>query len=146
MSAKTWITLAIVAALAIGGWFLWHWWQAYQAQGGGNLGLGTNLNSVAPELVGGSAGPQVQPAVSLPVNITLSESVASAQPPATTMEGISAAPDNPLTSGAVTGNGNMGTMSEDTSMDVPLMKQAKPRVTERKTDHRKERRTDRKDR
>lgn len=146
MNKKTMITLAIVGALAVGGYFLWQWWKAYQAQGGGNLGLGTNLNSVAPELVGGSSGPQVQPAVSLPVNITLTESVASAQPPAVTMEGISAAPDNPLTSGAITGNGNMGTMSEDTSMDVPLMKQPPVKRAEHKDVEHKHRRTDKRDR
>lgn len=141
MNRKTVLTVAIVGALAVGGYFLWQWWKGYQAQGGGNLGLGTNLNSVAPELVGGSAGPTVQPAVSLPVNITLSEQVASAQPPAEAMQPVSAAPDNPLTSAAVSGEGAMSSMPEDSSNEVPLMK-ATPSDRADRDDRSKRRETD----
>ena len=141
------LVLAIVAALVVGGWFLWHWWKAYQAQGGGNLGLGTNLNSVAPELVGGSSGPQVQPAVSLPVNITLQETVASAQPPAATFSPLDAIPSNPLSNPESMGAAPdmPGIMTEDTSNDTPLVKQQPTVKTERKRDHRKTRRTSRDD-
>lgn len=41
-------------------------------------GLGTNLNSVAPELVGGSSGPSLGPAVSLPITISLTQPGGSA--------------------------------------------------------------------
>lgn len=67
-----------VAAAAIAAYFLYRWWQNRQAgQVNSPTGaLGTNLNSVAPELVGGSSGPSVGPAVSLPVNITLTSQAA----------------------------------------------------------------------
>lgn len=80
MSKNQKILLA-VAVLAVAGYFGWRWWQARQAaqQGGSPTGaFGTNLNSVAPELVGGSAGPSVGPALSAPVNITLNETSAPA--------------------------------------------------------------------
>jgi len=77
MEKKHKIILAVVA-LAVAGYLAWRWYQNRQAaQDGSPTGaLGTNLNSVAPELVGGSAGPSVGPAVSLPVNITLTEQAA----------------------------------------------------------------------
>lgn len=65
-----------VAVLAVAAYFAWRWWQNRQAANDANSptgSFGTNLNSVAPELVGGSSGPSVGPAVALPVNITLVE-------------------------------------------------------------------------
>ena len=44
-------------------------------------GGSTDLNSVAPELIGGPSGPNITPAVSLPVNITLTEQASQAPPP-----------------------------------------------------------------
>lgn len=75
-----------VAGLALAAYFAYRWWQHRQAgQDSSPTGsLGTNLNSVAPELVGGSSGPSVGPAVSMPLNITLSQP----QPPSSVM------PDN----------------------------------------------------
>lgn len=67
----------IVVAVVIAAYFAWRWWQNRQQSTiqSPTQAFGTNLNSVAPELVGGSAGPSVgsAPAVSLPVNITLTE-------------------------------------------------------------------------
>lgn len=67
--------LLIVAAVAVAGYLGWRWWQGRKAAGGDTSSptgsFGTNLNSVAPELVGGSSGPTAGPAVDLPVNITL---------------------------------------------------------------------------
>lgn len=121
MSSKQMWTLLILVALAVGAWFLWKWWKNYQAQGGGAPQLGTNLNSIAPELVGGSSGPQVQPAVSLPVNITLTETVASAQPPAEVMQPSNATTDNALSMANPTA-GATSTVPEDSSMQTPLIK------------------------
>lgn len=120
MSSKTMWTLLILVALAVGVWFLWKWWKNYQAQGGGAPQLGTNLNSIAPELVGGSSGPQVQPAVSLPVNITLTETVASAQPPAQVMQPSNATTDNALSMANPTA-GATSTVPEDSSQQTPLV-------------------------
>lgn len=70
--------LLLVAGVAVAGYFVWKWWQNRQANGNTSPtgSLGTNLNSVAPELVGGSSGPDVGPAVAMPLNITLQETVA----------------------------------------------------------------------
>lgn len=43
-------------------------------------GGSSNLNSVAPELVGGPSGPDVSPTLSLPVNITLNEESKAPKP------------------------------------------------------------------
>lgn len=69
----------IVVVVAVIAFFAWKWWmRRKQEQQQSNLqsptgSFGTNLNSVAPELVGGSAGPSVgsAPAVSLPVHISI---------------------------------------------------------------------------
>jgi hypothetical protein len=68
----------IVLVIAVAAYFAWQWWKNRQTSDSlqsPTQSFGTNLNSVAPELVGGSAGPSVgsAPAVSLPVNITLTE-------------------------------------------------------------------------
>jgi hypothetical protein len=74
-------TLLIVGAVAIAAWLAWRWYKNRQANTSPSPtgATGTNLNSVAPELIGGSSGPSVGPAVSTPINITLNE--ASAPPP-----------------------------------------------------------------
>lgn len=70
-------------AAAIVAFFVWRWWSNRQANSGGAVAPGgsTDLNSVAPELIGGSSGPNVGPAVSLPVNITLTEQANGAPKP-----------------------------------------------------------------
>jgi|SRR5215472_14210067 len=64
---------AIVAAIVV--YVAYRWYQARQGNQVG--GLGTNLNSVAPELVGGSTGPSVGPALNTPITITLNEAASS---------------------------------------------------------------------
>lgn len=80
MSKKAVRVTVIVLAVAVAAYLGWRWYQNRQAQQGANgmneSGLGTNLNSVAPELVGGSSGPTAGPAVSMPLNITLQETAA----------------------------------------------------------------------
>jgi hypothetical protein len=70
-----------LAVLAIAGYLAWRWWQARQAATPGGGQLGTNLNSIAPELVGGSSGPVAQPAFDVPVNITVSSESPPPQSP-----------------------------------------------------------------
>lgn len=81
MSKNTKIFL-IVAALAVAGYLGYRMWKNRQGNGTNSPtgALGTNLNSVAPELVGGSSGPSIGPAVSMPVNVTLQAPAASAMP------------------------------------------------------------------
>lgn len=93
--------LLIVGALAVAAYLGYRWMKSRQA---GNAspdsptgGLGTNLNSVAPELVGGSTGPAVGPALSTPINITLTEQVAPApEDRAGTMTGVNTSSTNAL--------------------------------------------------
>lgn len=83
MSKKQKIILGVVV-LAVAAYFGYRWWKGRQDQGNAESptgGLGTNLNSVAPELVGGSSGPEVGPAVSMPLNITLAAPANPAPPP-----------------------------------------------------------------
>lgn len=58
MNKRTRIIL-IVILLAVVAYLVYRWWQNRQGQPQGNLipGTGSNLNSVAPELAAGSAGP-----------------------------------------------------------------------------------------
>lgn len=70
MNKQTRIWLIVgVAAVAV--YFIYRYIQNRGGTETGTGALGSNLNSVAPELVGGSAGPTQGPAVSVPVNITL---------------------------------------------------------------------------
>ena len=92
------ILIAVAAAVAV---YLAYRWYAARKAGISDQsptgGLGTNLNSVAPELVGGSAGPAVGPALSAPININLTEQVAPPpEPPETEMLGANANSTNPL--------------------------------------------------
>lgn len=84
----------IIGVVAVAGFLAWRWWQQRQAATPGGGQLGTNLNSIAPELVGGSSGPVAQPAFDVPVNISVSS---SSPPPVTPDSGdqmISANPTN----------------------------------------------------
>lgn len=58
MSKRTRIIL-IVIVLAIVAYFAYRWWQNRNSGGltSNTAGTGSNLNSVAPELAGGSTGP-----------------------------------------------------------------------------------------
>lgn len=81
MSKGIKVTL-LLAGLAVAGYLAWRWYQQRQASTPGGGQLGTNLNSIAPYLVGGSSGPTAQPAVNVPVNINYTES-SPAPPPET---------------------------------------------------------------
>jgi hypothetical protein len=75
MSKNTKILL-VVAGLAVLAYIGIRWYENKQASQNGNTqggaGEGSNLNSVAPELVGGSTGPSIGPALSTPININVS--------------------------------------------------------------------------
>jgi hypothetical protein len=84
MNKKT-KTLLIVAVVAVAGYLAFRWYQNRKAQQGAaeqspTGAFGTNLNSVAPELIGGSTGPSVGPVLSSPVSITLNETSAQTAP------------------------------------------------------------------
>lgn len=49
-------TPLILVAVAVAAYLGYRWWQN-RSSGGGTGTLGTNLNSVAPELIAGSSGP-----------------------------------------------------------------------------------------
>lgn len=70
--------ILLVAAAAVAGYFLIRWYEGRQSAQYGNTqggaGLGSNLNSVAPELIGGSTGPSIGPALSTPVTINVTSS------------------------------------------------------------------------
>lgn len=56
MALGKWKTPLILAGIAVAAYLAYRWWQSRQSASPTG-GLGTNLNSVAPELVGGSSGP-----------------------------------------------------------------------------------------
>lgn len=75
MSKRTRVIL-IVAAVAIAAYLAYRWYKV--KQGGQNpQGLGSNLNSPAPEL---NAAPSVGPAVAVPVTISISHANTEAPP------------------------------------------------------------------
>lgn len=121
-SSHTWI-IAGVAAVAV--FLAWRWWQNYQAAQPGGGQLGTNLNSIAPELVGGSQGPTAQPAFNVPVNITVSS---SSPPPETPDKQDQMVPANPvgsyggsftpLTTQSDAAAASIGTMPEQSVVSV----------------------------
>lgn len=135
MSDKTIKTLILVAVLAGGAYLAYRWYENYKTgqSGGGVPQLGTNLNSIAPYLVGGSSGPAVAPAVNTPVNITITESSTSKMP---ALDGSNSAgpsgpvyPGTPMQSGDTTDNqvenantAPADTMQEDTAEKIPAMK------------------------
>lgn len=75
MNKRTKVIIGVVV-VAVAGYLIYRWYQNRQATSDGTDSgvLGSNLNSVAPELVGGSSGPSVGPAVAMPLTINLSES------------------------------------------------------------------------
>lgn len=83
----------IVVVVAVGGYLAWRWYQNYKAAQPGGGQLGTNLNSIAPELVGGSQGPVAQPAFDVPININVSS---SSPPPETPDAQDQMVPANPV--------------------------------------------------
>jgi hypothetical protein len=56
MDKKQKTTLALVA-LAVGAYLVYRWYMNRQANSQGTGQLGSNLNSIAPALIAGSAGP-----------------------------------------------------------------------------------------
>lgn len=90
-------TLIIIGVLVVAGYLAWRAYQNYKANQPGGGQLGTNLNSIAPELVGGSQGPVAQPAFNVPVNISVSSS-SPAPPPETPDAGDTMIPANATSS------------------------------------------------
>lgn len=72
-------TLVIVGVAAVLVYLVYRYIQHRGGTDSGSGPLGTNLNSVAPELIGGSSGPSQGPAVDVPVNITLTTTDTSQQ-------------------------------------------------------------------
>lgn len=67
-------TLLIVGAVAVAAFIIWRIYSARKAATGAQSptgSFGSNLNSIAPELVAGSSGPSSGPTVSLPVTINV---------------------------------------------------------------------------
>ena len=59
LTKRHWIILAVVAALAVGAYFYWRYRKMQAEQEGQNpQGLGSNLNSPAPQM---NAAPSVAP-------------------------------------------------------------------------------------
>lgn len=56
MNKKT--KTVLIAVAVAGAVYLIYKWYVGRQSGGGGTQLGTNLNSIAPELIGGSTGPQ----------------------------------------------------------------------------------------
>jgi|HubBroStandDraft_1064217.scaffolds.fasta_scaffold15150_10 hypothetical protein len=81
----------IVVVVAVAGYLAWRWYANRQSGDAGNgvaPGGSTNLNSVAPELIGGSSGPDVSPAVAMPISITLTDQGSSAPKPQVQSQGM----------------------------------------------------------
>ena len=106
----------VLGVVAVAGYLFWRWYQARQAAAQGGQGavsqLGSNLNSIAPELVGGSAGPSSGPQVTMPVTISLTESATprglEPESPAVQMQPVNVPPLSPVTQDNVTGDGMAG--------------------------------------
>src|SRR5215469_13487691 len=82
LDKRAWLIIGAVALIGIGIYLYLRNRGEENAEDTGAVAPGgsTNLNSVAPELVGGPSGPDVTPQVSLPVNITLT-TTETAPPP-----------------------------------------------------------------
>lgn len=81
-------TPLIIGGIAVAAYLIYRWWQNRNS-GGGTGTLGTNLNSVAPELIAGSSGPNsglTQNPPSITVNYP-SQITTSAQPQANNQAG-----------------------------------------------------------
>lgn len=117
---KTLKTLILVVVLAGGAYLAWRFYQNYKAgQTGGVPQLGTNLNSIAPELVGGSAGPSVAPVISTPVNVTITQDTRAQMPdtPNVTMIPAGSSDNSPLGADI---NNPLGAANADTGGSMPV--------------------------
>lgn len=119
MKDKRIVWLLVAAGVAVVAYVAYRWYQANASSNSPTGSLGTNLNSVAPELVGGSAGPSVGPAFNMPVNVTYTQSSSkSAEMPDTSMLGVNAATGNNLTDTSADQPGSMDTgMDDETAAD-----------------------------
>lgn len=108
-------TLFILAGVAVVAYLAYRWYKSRAASSGASGGgLGSNLNSVAPELVAGSTGPNTTagPAVDMPITITYSESDQSAMNGQVPMLGANSTTPIPLASskhappGVINGGGS----------------------------------------
>lgn len=121
-------TILIVAVVAVAGYLAWRFYQNYKANEPGGGQLGTNLNSIAPELVGGSQGPTAQPQFDVPVNINVTS---TAPPPETPDSGEEMIPANATSSyggsaSALTSQSDMAAAAQQAQTaqpDVPLINQ-----------------------
>lgn len=134
---KTLKTLILVAVLAGAAYLAYRWYQNYKSgqTGGGVPQLGTNLNSVAPELVGGSAGPSVAPVVNTPVNVTITQDTRAQMPDTPNVTMIPAGQSDTAPLGADNNNplgaaneDTGGTMPEDAATVEPLVKTAQSQM------------------
>ena len=117
MNKQTRIWL-FVGAAAIAVYFLYRYIQNRGGTESGSGALGTNLNSVAPELIGGSSGPSQGPAVDVPVTINVTDTSSTGSPDS------DAFPGYPQTTSAqaITGmNAGVGSVENPaTSMPSPV--------------------------
>jgi hypothetical protein len=93
--------LLVLAGLAVAAYLVYRWYENKQAAAaGGNsgtTGTGTNLNSVAPELVGGSTGPSIGPALQAPVTINITSTSANQNASANPVGALAPVqPQNPM--------------------------------------------------
>lgn len=118
--------LLLGLVIIVGGFILVRMYEkkkAQQNQQQNNLGpTGSNLNSIAPELVGGSTGPSIGPALSVPIDITVTSQGSApssqtsvgtmANPVGTTrvgqMQPVQAGPDNVMRPVRATSIGALG--------------------------------------
>jgi hypothetical protein len=111
-------TLLIVMVGAVAFYLLYRYMKSKDTSNSGTGVLGSNLNSVAPDLVGGSTGPELGPAVSLPINITLNDTSSMSsqnEPPYQ-----SANPALPQMNGMSTGSGSIaGPIEYGTTSGTP---------------------------
>ncbi|MGH9207787.1 MAG: hypothetical protein ACRD1G_14735 [Acidimicrobiales bacterium] len=113
-------TLLIAAAFLVAAYLAYRWYAGKKAADAGSSitpGIGSNLNSVAPDLIGGAAasGTYAGPAASIPVSITLNETSPPEQAGNVPMEGVNAVTPSALdsqTAAAGTWPGSPDTASE----------------------------------
>ena len=124
MSDKAVKTIILAGVLVLGAWFAWRYYQNWKAgqAGGGVPQLGTNLNSMAPELVGGSTGPAVAPAVNTPINITITDNTQRGAMPES--PNVPMVPGGPIRNPVTNSNEAPGSaVPEDAAMQEPLINQ-----------------------
>ena len=114
MNKQTRIVLIVgVAAVAV--YLLYRYISKRGNEGTGSGPLGTNLNSVAPELIGGSSGPSQGPAVDVPVTINVTDTSSESTSKPSTNAPIRYRPANNQTDAAAIGGMNTPVAHASTS-------------------------------